>query len=223
VGCSRNFLPKENIPYHLQSLILEPIDIALQVEECVFLLLLSNTLKKVGNLKIKFFRTFKMNNWIDEENISKELENLRNINSESMLTDSTLAKRLHDLVQSLSQKQLIEAINISLRIENNFYRQEILNNIFPFIIKEQYAETIEISNKIKGDKAQFKLNLIPHIKSTDIALSFWYSVLHELSLQGRNSILYSLADLSSAIITLSNRSTLKLVVKSVREVCQQWP
>jgi hypothetical protein len=51
----------------------------------------------------------------------------------------------------------------------------------------------------------------------------WSEMLHTLSHQDRNKLLEEIPKLLPAIVYLSDRSTLKLVVEAIQEVCEQWP
>jgi hypothetical protein len=136
-----------------------------------------------------------------------------------------LAEKICRLAPDLSQEQLIEVIKISLENKWNFYRRKILHNIWPFLLEKQYTEIIKISQEIdEHAQIDFMINVLCYIKSREISSLLWNSVLHKLSLRTRESLLRDIGkELGPVVIALSNRSTLKLVDRSIREVCQQWP
>jgi hypothetical protein len=48
-------------------------------------------------------------------------------------------------------------------------------------------------------------------------------MLQTLACRDRSQLLLDIPKLAPAIIHLSDRSTLNLIVQAMREVCQQWP
>jgi hypothetical protein len=200
----------------------DPINEVLQVKKCIFFQHLESLLTKLTFIKIKFFQVLVPNDWIIDNWLinNDELEDFKDFES-----NYRLAEKICRLAPDLSQEQLIEVIKISLENKWNFYRRKILHNIWPFLLEKQYTEIIKISQEIdEHAQIDFMINVLCYIKSREISSLLWNSVLHKLSLRTRESLLRDIGkELGPVVIALSNRSTLKLVDRSIREVCQQWP
>ena len=75
----------------------------------------------------------------------------------------------------------------------------------------------------KKPQATAKDRLAPQIDFKPLTFPVWSQILHNLSHHSRKILFEKIPKLAPSILELSDRSTLKLVVEAMNEVCHQWP
>jgi hypothetical protein len=87
------------------------------------------------------------------------------------------------------------------------------------------SEALEIARGIQSEysRAGVFSAVMSRINLEFFDFSFWSEVLHMLSHRGRKELLGDLPNLAPAVMALSDRSTLKLMVQAMKEISQQWP
>jgi NB-ARC domain len=139
--------------------------------------------------------------------------------------ESKQVDALIKLAPSLSGTLLHEALNIVSDIQDENYRVDVLIKLLPFLSENLWSDALDIALSIRDDDCRDigLRGLVSHIDMKFCNFSFWSELLHTLAHRDRKHLLEDIPKLAPAIIHLSDRSTLNLVVQAMREVCQQWP
>ncbi|MGR3278819.1 NB-ARC domain-containing protein [Acaryochloris marina NIES-2412] len=156
--------------------------------------------------------------YLPEELLGEALEIARRIESEvSRVTAlSALVPCLPEVVS--------EALEIARRIESEVSRVTALSVLAPHL-PEVVSEALELARGIKSEsvRASALSSLISQLTFTSKDYLLWSEIIHALSYRGRREFLINIPKLFPSMIELSDRRVMPLVVKSIREVCQQWP
>jgi NB-ARC domain/APAF-1 helical domain len=148
------------------------------------------------------------------------LEVVRSIQDEFSRADA-LSWSAPYLLESL----LSEALEVARGIQDDSFRAYALRGLVPHLPENLLSEALEVARGIQDEfsRANALSGLAPHINLKFFNFPFWSEMLHTLSNRDRSQLLQDIPKLAPAIIHLSDRSTLNLVVQAMREVCQQWP
>lgn len=128
------------------------------------------------------------------------------------------------LTPHLSANMLLAALAIAHNIPNAVCRNDALselNSPLPRVVQKSLDFGRDIWNN--GFQSRILRDIASRMDRKLCQFPAWSERLHTLSHQDRNKLLEEIPKLLPVIIHLSNRSTLKLVVEAIREVCQQWP
>jgi DNA transposition AAA+ family ATPase len=143
----------------------------------------------------------------------------------SIKSEFDRANVLRELAPHLSENLLLETLKIVRGIQDEYPRAYALSELAPHLSENLLLETLEIVRGIQDEytRAYALSELAPYINMRLFNFPFWSEALHTLSHRDRKHLLQDIPKLAPAIIHLSDRSTLNLVVQAMREVCQQWP
>jgi NB-ARC domain/APAF-1 helical domain len=152
--------------------------------------------------------------------LSEALEVARGIESE---LDRAIA--LSWLAPHLPENLLSEALEVIRGIQVESSRADALGWLAPHLPENLLSEALEVARgiQVKSSRAFVLSELASHINLKFFNLPFWSEMLHILAHSDRKHLLQDIPKLAPAIIHLSDRSTLNLVLQAIREVCQQWP
>jgi hypothetical protein len=152
------------------------------------------------------------------EIVPQVLEVIFGIQGESDRVDALigLAPHLPEIVP--------QAFELALGIQDEFYQVKALSGLAPHLSENLLSEALEIALEMQYESCRVDTlsGLAPQIDLKYVNFPFWSKVLHTLAHQDRKHLLEDISKLAPAIIKLSDRSTLILVVQAMREVCQQW-
>jgi NB-ARC domain/APAF-1 helical domain len=118
-----------------------------------------------------------------------------------------------------------EVLRLVLSIQNESDQTRLLINLIPNLSEDFLLEALDI---VRGFQSEFHRASVFSAAIHQINLKFfdfplWSEMLQTLAHRDRSQLLEDIPKLAPAIIHLSDRSTLNLVVQAIREVCQQWP
>jgi predicted HTH transcriptional regulator len=158
--------------------------------------------------------------YLPENLLLEALEIARKIQDES-----DLARAFSGLAIYLPQDDLSDVLDEFIGIQDNLSCVNMLSELSDHLPEDVLFDALEVARGIQSEylRADFFSDSIPEIDLKFFNFSFCSEVLHTLSHRERKQFLLDIPKLVPAIIKLSNRSTLKLVVRAMREVCQQWP
>jgi NB-ARC domain/APAF-1 helical domain len=118
-----------------------------------------------------------------------------------------------------------DSLGVVRSICDEFQRANALIALVPYMSEHMLIESFNVACGIQDKDCRCRVFRF-FIAETNLGffhVSFWPEVLHALSSRDRKHLLEDIPKLAPAIIHLSDRSTLNLVVQAMREVCQQWP
>ena len=118
-----------------------------------------------------------------------------------------------------------EALEVARGIQSESDRARALNSLAGHLPEGLLLEALEVARGIQDESPRadvFSL-AVNKIEVRHFRIDLFAEVLQTISNLGRISFLDDLTKLAPAIISLSNRSTLIKIVRSIKEVGQQWP
>jgi NB-ARC domain/APAF-1 helical domain len=185
--------------------------------------LLSEALEIACEIQDEYFRIDVMSGlapYLPENLLSEALEVACGIQSED-----DRAKALSGLAPYLPENLLSEALEVACGIQSESSRAHALSGLATHLPENLLSEALEVSHGIQSEssRADALSGLATQIDLKYVNSPFWSKVLHTLAHRNRKHLLEDISKLAPAIIKLSDRSTLILVVQAMREVCQQWP
>jgi NB-ARC domain/APAF-1 helical domain len=156
---------------------------------------------------------------LPENLLSAALEVARGVQDDSERTRLLIALVPHipDIIP--------EALDVAFNIQGEYYRTSALITLAPLLPENLLSEALDVAFNIQNDSARASVlsGLVSQVDLKSFNFPFWSEVLHTLAHRDRKHLLEDIPKLAPAIIHLSDRSTLNLVVQAMREVCQQWP
>jgi hypothetical protein len=139
--------------------------------------------------------------------------------------DTSKAYVLSGIAAHLPKNLFSQVLFLVSEIRADSERAYILTEIATHLPENLLLMSLDMARKIQDDsyRADAFSGLVTQMDLKSINFPFWSEVLHSLSQRDRQDLLKDIPKLAPAIIHLSDRSTLNLVVQAMREVCQQWP
>jgi NTP pyrophosphatase (non-canonical NTP hydrolase) len=150
--------------------------------------------------------------------VSEALEGARTIQN-----DSERAFALIELASHLPENLLPEALEVARGIQSDSGKAFALIELASHLPENLLPEALEVARGIQSDSDRASALIGLYVNLKFFNFPFWSEVLCTLAHRDRKSLLEDIPKLAPAIIHLSDRSTLNLVVQAIREVCQQWP
>ena len=151
--------------------------------------------------------------------VAEVLEVARSIQSASSRVSALrrLAPHLPEVVS--------EALEAARSIQSESSRASALRGLVPHLPEGLLMEALEVAHSIRDESSRaFALSeLAPRLRINSQNYSLLSSLLNDLAYGGRKNFLEDIPKLAPSIIDLAGPQALPLVVKSMREVCKQWP